>query len=225
MGSSANTISGRDDQRPGAGHPLLLPAGQLARTMRESVARCRSSSTTSSNHAWSTSRPAMSRGSVMFSRAVSVGTRLNAWKTNPTLSRRSSVSRLSRQRVRSMSPMKTWPRGRRVQPGHAVQQRGLPRSGRPHDRGELPRGEVDDDPAAAPRRRHRPRRTPCAGRPRARPPTGRGRWYGHLAHRSSIVGRSANAAFADRWARQVLNLRPLACEASALPLSYAPGRP
>jgi hypothetical protein len=25
------------------------------------------------------------------------------------------------------------------------------------------------------------------------------------------------------WARQVLNLRPLACEASALPLSYAPG--
>jgi hypothetical protein len=24
------------------------------------------------------------------------------------------------------------------------------------------------------------------------------------------------------WARQVLNLRPLACEASALPLSYAP---
>ena len=31
----------------------------------------------------------------MFSLAVSVGTRLNAWKTNPTLSRRSSVSRLS----------------------------------------------------------------------------------------------------------------------------------
>jgi hypothetical protein len=25
------------------------------------------------------------------------------------------------------------------------------------------------------------------------------------------------------WARQDLNLRPLACEASALPLSYAPG--
>ena len=29
---------------------------------------------------------------------------------------------------------------------------------------------------------------------------------------------------ARRWARQVSNLRPLACEASALPLSYAPGR-
>src|SRR5689334_21095097 len=27
------------------------------------------------------------------------------------------------------------------------------------------------------------------------------------------------------WARQVLNLRPLACEASALPLSYAPQGP
>src|SRR5690242_13675239 len=27
------------------------------------------------------------------------------------------------------------------------------------------------------------------------------------------------------WARRVSNLRPLACEASALPLSYAPWRP
>jgi hypothetical protein len=33
------------------------------------------------------------------------------------------------------------------------------------------------------------------------------------------------APFVVRWARQVLNLRPLACEASALPLSYAPGSP
>ena len=31
-------------------------------------------------------------------------------------------------------------------------------------------------------------------------------------------------ASSEWWARQVLNLRPLACEASALPLSYAPGR-
>ena len=28
--------------------------------------------------------------------------------------------------------------------------------------------------------------------------------------------------FAGTWARRVSNLRPLACEASALPLSYAP---
>jgi hypothetical protein len=35
------------------------------------------------------------------------------------------------------------------------------------------------------------------------------------------VGHWAHAPW---WARQVLNLRPLACEASALPLSYAPER-
>ena len=55
----------------------------------------------------------------------------------------------------------------------------------------------------------------------------------------TIVGRSGHAVYppvvatdprscvpARRcwWARQVLNLRPLACEASALPLSYAPWR-
>src|SRR4051794_25264254 len=34
----------------------------------------------------------------------------------------------------------------------------------------------------------------------------------------------ANVGVFGRWARRVLNLRPLACEASALPLSYAPGR-
>ena len=45
----------------------------------------------------------------MFSAAVSVGTRLNAWKTNPTLSRRSAVSCFSLRDVRSTSPMKTEP--------------------------------------------------------------------------------------------------------------------
>jgi hypothetical protein len=33
---------------------------------------------------------------------------------------------------------------------------------------------------------------------------------------------TARWRIAPPWARQVLNLRPLACEASALPLSYAP---
>ena len=45
----------------------------------------------------------------MFSAAVSVGTRLNAWKTNPTASRRSRVRSFSESVVRSTSPMKTWP--------------------------------------------------------------------------------------------------------------------
>ena len=45
----------------------------------------------------------------MFSPAVSVGIRLNAWKTKPTRSRRSWVRCLSDKVVRSMSPMKTLP--------------------------------------------------------------------------------------------------------------------
>jgi hypothetical protein len=51
----------------------------------------------------------MSSGSVMFSAAFSVGTRLNAWKTNPILSRRSSVSCRSLSVVMSTSPMKIVP--------------------------------------------------------------------------------------------------------------------
>src|SRR6185312_7115426 len=35
-------------------------------------------------------------------------------------------------------------------------------------------------------------------------------------------GRKDRPRSAGRWARRVSNLRPLACEASALPLSYAP---
>ena len=42
-----------------------------------------------------------------------------------------------------------------------------------------------------------------------------------------LLGRKGEAAYGlwpavMWWAREVLNLRPLACEASALPLSYAP---
>ena len=49
----------------------------------------------------------MAVGSVTFSLAESVGTRLNAWKTNPILSRRRSVSCFSLIVVRSASPTYT----------------------------------------------------------------------------------------------------------------------
>src|SRR5687767_5513526 len=42
---------------------------------------------------------------------------------------------------------------------------------------------------------------------------------GHLAVAGRVPQRAARGL---RWARRVSNLRPLACEASALPLSYAP---
>ena len=45
----------------------------------------------------------------MFSRALSVGTRLNAWKTNPSLSRRSIVRSRSDMALTSSPSMKTCP--------------------------------------------------------------------------------------------------------------------
>ena len=66
-------------------------------------------STTLSTHSRSGLRPARLIGSVMFSATSSVGTRLNAWKTKPTRSRRSLVSFLSLSFVRSVSPIHTEP--------------------------------------------------------------------------------------------------------------------
>ena len=51
-------------------------------------------------------RALVSRPSVMFSRAFSVGSRLNAWKMKPIRSRRSCVSFLSFRPVISVSSMK-----------------------------------------------------------------------------------------------------------------------
>jgi hypothetical protein len=51
----------------------------------------------------------MSIGSVMFSSAVSVGSRLNAWKMKPTLSRRSRVRPLSSSVLISVSPIHARP--------------------------------------------------------------------------------------------------------------------
>ena len=45
----------------------------------------------------------------MFSSALSVGTRLKDWKTNPTCSRRTLVRALSSSVVRSVPSMKTCP--------------------------------------------------------------------------------------------------------------------
>jgi hypothetical protein len=51
----------------------------------------------------------MASGSRTFSFAVSVGTRLKDWKTNPISSRRSAVNALSFSPVSSTSPMRTDP--------------------------------------------------------------------------------------------------------------------
>jgi hypothetical protein len=64
---------------------------------------------TVSSHCASGLRPAMSIGSVMFSSAVKVGSRLKAWKTKPILSRRRAVSRRSSSPVSSVSPIHAEP--------------------------------------------------------------------------------------------------------------------
>src|SRR5918996_1000026 len=54
-------------------------------------------------------RPDRSSGRVMFSPALNIGSRLNAWNTKPTWSRRSRVSCFSDSRPSSTSPMNTRP--------------------------------------------------------------------------------------------------------------------
>ena len=78
------------------------------------------------SHCLSGRRWASRIGSVMFSMAVSVGTRLKAWNTKPMRSRRSVVSALSPSRVRSVSPMKTWPDVRSSRPATACSSVDLP---------------------------------------------------------------------------------------------------
>ena len=81
----------------------------------------------------------------MFSIAVSVGTRLNAWKMKPSRSRRSRVSWCSLAVVMSSSPIVTDPPVETVESGHAVHERRFARARGAHDGGELAGGEVDVD--------------------------------------------------------------------------------
>ena len=63
----------------------------------------------SSNHAGSALVPGDVSGSVMFSRAVSEGMRLNDWKTNPSVSLRTCVICASLSEVITMPAMWTRP--------------------------------------------------------------------------------------------------------------------
>ena len=58
----------------------------------------------------------MSNGSRMFSSAVRVGTRLNAWKMKPTRSRRTFVIWLSDKALNSTSPIHVFPDVSRSRP-------------------------------------------------------------------------------------------------------------
>src|SRR3954447_20019331 len=108
VGSSAKMMCGRlASARAPATRCCCPPESSegrcLSRLLRPTV------STTLSNHSRSGFLPASFIGSVMFSAAVSVGMRLNAWKMKPMRSRRSCVSFLSLSVLRSTSPTHTEP--------------------------------------------------------------------------------------------------------------------
>ena len=77
---------------------------------------------------------------------VSAGSRLNAWKTNPTRSRRSRVSSTSDSSARSWSSTSDRAAGGPVEAGRAVQEGALAGTGRAHHRGEGGPAEADAHP-------------------------------------------------------------------------------
>ena len=108
VGSSANSTAGLRDQRPGDGHALLLAARKLGGPMVEAVAQADARDQRREPAAVGR-RPAMVSGSVRFSAALSMGSRLNDWKMKPILSRRSLVSWRSFRRVISTPSISTEP--------------------------------------------------------------------------------------------------------------------
>jgi hypothetical protein len=83
------------------------PDSSAGRRCSRSASPTRSAS--SASHAGSACRPASRSGRVMLSSTLSEGTRLYAWNTTPTRSRRSRVRRVSPSRPISVSPMVTVP--------------------------------------------------------------------------------------------------------------------
>ena len=138
VGSSAKITSGlASSARAHATRCCWPPDSSLGRWVSRSARP--TASTTVANQSGSTLRFAMASGSVMFSSADSVGSRLNCWKTNPTRLRRRSASPRSPSPPSSVSPIRISPAVHGVQSREAVHERGLAGSGRAHDRGELGR--------------------------------------------------------------------------------------
>ena len=98
-------------------------------------------------------RPAIESGRRMFSSAVSIGSRLNCWKTKPMCRRRSLVSCLSGISVMSSPPIFTRPLRRAVEPGQQVHERRLAGARRAHDGRELADGDLEGDAAQRVHRR------------------------------------------------------------------------
>ncbi len=104
---------------------------------------------TVSSQAGSGSRPAMSSGSVMLSAAASTGSRLNAWNTKPTRSRRSRVSRRSGIPLICSAPIHTLPLVAESRPAMQCISVDLPEPDGPITEVKDPAGISADTPASA----------------------------------------------------------------------------
>ncbi|GAA4240925.1 hypothetical protein GCM10022254_67680 [Actinomadura meridiana] len=85
----------------------------------------------------------------MFSSAVSIGSRLNDWNTNPSRSRRSLVSAVRDSFVMSTSPMSTEPDDTASNPAMQCRNVDLPDPEGPMIAVNLPRGNVAETPRSA----------------------------------------------------------------------------
>src|SRR3954454_20935015 len=135
VGSSAKTTFGRaTSARAVATRCCWPPDSSLGLWVSRS--RSPTVSTIVSIHSRSTLRAAMWSGRVMFSTAVSVGTRLKAWKMKPTLSPHPGLGLLV-ERLEVDVAQPDLARGHLVEPREAVHQGRLARPRGPHDRGEV----------------------------------------------------------------------------------------
>src|ERR1700683_3856386 len=95
------------------------------------------------------SAPARSAGSVMFSAAVRVGTRLNDWNTKPMWSRRRSVSPASSSWAISCSPTNVWPAVGTSSPAMQCIKVDFPEPDGPITAVNRPRSNVTSTPSSA----------------------------------------------------------------------------
>ena len=146
MGSSANsTVGSATRARATATRCCWPPDISAGRCERRSSSPTRS--ITASTQERSILRPAIDSGSVTFSSAVSVGTRLNAWNTKPMCLRRSSVSCLSPIVVMSWPPISTVPSVGRSRPASRCIRVDLPEPLGPMIAVNWPVGHLERDAA------------------------------------------------------------------------------
>src|SRR5579883_1227465 len=125
VGSSAKTIRGRLARARATATRCCWPPDSSAGRWRSRSARP-VASITASSQARSGLFPARSSGRVMFSRALSVASRLKDWKTKPIRSRRSVVSCLSPSEPSSTPSTHTRPEVSRSSPARQCMRVDLP---------------------------------------------------------------------------------------------------